>query len=135
MRKCSVFYGTLLALVLVSLGVKADNNGNENVGHSGKTSEYTVAAYIWPSCHDDPMGREVLWPEKTGEWEIIKKGNPRFPGHYQPKIPLWGYELDNDPKVMERWIEAATDHGVNTFIFDWYWFSHCSSCYHCCSYD
>ena len=34
----------------------------------GKTSEYTVAAYIWPSCHDDPMGREVLWPEKTGEW-------------------------------------------------------------------
>ena len=38
MRKCSVFYGTLLALVLVSLGVKADNNGNENVGHSGKTS-------------------------------------------------------------------------------------------------
>ena len=49
MRKCSVFYGTLLALVLVSLGVKADNNGNENVGHSGKTSEYTVAAYIWPS--------------------------------------------------------------------------------------
>ena len=78
MRKCSVFYGTLLALVLVSLGVKADNNGNENVGHSGKTSEYTVAAYIWPSCHDDPMGREVLWPEKTGEWEIIKKGNPGF---------------------------------------------------------
>ena len=116
MRKCSVFYGTLLALVLVSLGVKADNNGNENVGHSGKTSEYTVAAYIWPSCHDDPMGREVLWPEKTGEWEIIKKGNPRFPGHYQPKIPLWGYELDNDPKVMERWIEAATDHGEYVYF-------------------
>ena len=20
-------------------------------------------------------------------------------------------------------------------FFDWYWFSHCSSCYHCCSYD
>ena len=35
--------------------------------------------------HDDPMGHEVLWPEGTGEWEIIKKGNPRFEGHYQPK--------------------------------------------------
>jgi hypothetical protein len=23
---------------------------------------------------------------------------------------------------MEKWIDAATDHGVNTFIFDWYWF-------------
>lgn len=88
-----------------------------------KVSKYNIAAYIWPSCHDDPMGREILWPEGTGEWEIIKKGNPRFEGHYQPKIPLWGYELDNDPNVMEKWIEAATDHGINTFIFDWYWFN------------
>ena len=23
---------------------------------------------------------------------------------------------------MEKWIDAATDHGVNVFIFDWYWF-------------
>ena len=87
-----------------------------------KDSSYYVAAYVWPSCHNDPRGQEVLWPEGIGEWEVIKKGNPRFPGHYQPKQPLWGYEMDDDPKVMERWIEAATAHGVNTFIFDWYWF-------------
>jgi hypothetical protein len=87
-----------------------------------KDSPYYVAAYVWPSCHNDPRGQEVLWPEGIGEWEVIKKGNPRFPGHYQPKQPLWGYEMDDDPKVMERWIEAATAHGVNTFIFDWYWF-------------
>jgi len=64
----------------------------------------------------------MLWPDKTGEWEIIKKGTPRFEGHYQPKVPMWGYGLDDDPEVMEKWIDAATDHGVNTFIFDWYWF-------------
>ena len=87
-----------------------------------KDSPYYMAAYVWPSCHNDPCGQEVLWPEGIGEWEVIKKGNPRFPGHYQPKQPLWGYEMDDDPKVMERWIEAATAHGVNTFIFDWYWF-------------
>jgi hypothetical protein len=23
---------------------------------------------------------------------------------------------------MERWIDAATDHGINVFIFDWYWY-------------
>ena len=63
-----------------------------------------------------------MWPEGTGEWEIIRKGTPRFPGHYQPKQPLWGYELDDDPQVMEKWIDAATEHGVNVFIFDWYWF-------------
>ena len=85
--------------------------------------EYYVAAYIWPSCHDEEMSHEVLWPEGIGEWEIIKKGTPRFEGHYQPKIPLWGYEMDDDPKVMEKWIDAATSHGVNIFIFDWYWYN------------
>jgi hypothetical protein len=85
-------------------------------------SEYYVAAYIWPSCHDDSLSREKLWKEGTGEWEVIKKGNPRFDGHYQPRQPLWGYELDNDPKVVERWIDAATDHGVNVFVYDWYWY-------------
>jgi len=85
-------------------------------------NDYYVAAYIWPSCHDDPKGRENLWPEGIGEWEVIKKGNPRFEGHYQPKQPFWGYEPDNDPKVAEKWIDAATKHGVNVFIYDWYWY-------------
>jgi hypothetical protein len=85
-------------------------------------SDYFVAAYIWPSCHDDSLGRAKLWPEGTGEWEVIKKGNPRFDGHYQPRQPLWGYELDNDPKVVEKWIDVATDHGVNVFVYDWYWY-------------
>lgn len=84
--------------------------------------EYKVAAYVWPSCHAGPRNKEVLWPEGIGEWEIIQKGTKRFEGHYQPKVPLWGYEMDDDPKVMEKWIDAATDHGVNVFIFDWYWF-------------
>ena len=53
--------------------------------------------------------------------EIIKKGTPRFTGHYQPKVPLWWYELDDDPEVMEKRIDTATDNGVNVFIFDWYW--------------
>ncbi|MDR1743562.1 MAG: glycoside hydrolase family 99-like domain-containing protein [Dysgonamonadaceae bacterium] len=84
--------------------------------------EYYVAAYIWPSCHDDSLGHAKLWEEGTGEWQVIKKGNPRFEGHYQPRQPLWGYELDNDPKVVAKWIDAATDHGVNVFVYDWYWY-------------
>lgn len=84
--------------------------------------EYRVCAFIWPSCHDDSLAHEYLWKEGIGEWEIIKKGNPRFEGHYQPKQPLWGYELDDDPEVVEKWIDAALSHGVNTFVYDWYWF-------------
>ncbi|MEI7424028.1 MAG: glycoside hydrolase family 99-like domain-containing protein [Prolixibacteraceae bacterium] len=85
-------------------------------------TKYIVAAYVWPSCHDEPRSREKLWGEGIGEWEIIKKGSPRFEGHYQPRIPLWGYKMDDDPKAWEQKIGAATSHGVNTFIFDWYWY-------------
>lgn len=84
--------------------------------------DYLVAAYIWPSCHDDSLAHHWLWPEGIGEWEVIKKGDPRFEGHYQPKQPLWGYEMDDDPVVVEKWIKTALAHGVNTFVYDWYWF-------------
>lgn len=85
-------------------------------------SPYYLATYIWPSCHHDKRFGDMLWPEGIGEWEVIKKGDKRFNGHYQPKQPLWGYELDNDPTVMEKWIDTATNFGINVFIFDWYWF-------------
>ena len=78
-----------------------------------------MAAFVWPSCHDEPRVREYLWPEGVGEWEVINKGNPRYEGHYQPKKPLWGNEMDNDPKVVEKWIDVATNHGINIFIYDW----------------
>lgn len=94
----------------------------KNANLQKESREYNVAAYIWPSCHHDERFGDMLWPEKTGEWEIIIKGTARFEGHYQPKEPLWGFEMDDNPKVMEKWIDAATDHGINTFIFDWYWF-------------
>jgi len=108
---------TGLVILMFLSGCTSSLEKTENV-----KNDYYVAAYIWPSCHDEPMSREVLWREGTGEWEIIRRGTPRFEGHYQPKVPLWGYEMDNDPEVMERWIDAATDHGVNVFIFDWYWY-------------
>ena len=119
--KNSIFkFGALIVLVIFfgcSSGVQSPQHEEKQA-----ESDYYVAAYVWPSCHDDSLGREKLWPEGTGEWEVIKKGNPRFGGHYQPRQPLWGYELDNDPKVVEKWIDAATDHGVNVFVYDWYWY-------------
>lgn len=83
---------------------------------------YLVAAYVWPSCHADEAATRLFWPEGSGEWEVIRKATPRFDGHHQPRVPLWGYLMDDDPAVMERKIGAATAHHVNTFIFDWYWY-------------
>ena len=88
-----------------------------------KRSDYMVCAYVWPSCHDDSLAHSWLWPAGEGEWEVIKQGNPRFEGHYQPRQPLWGYGLDDDPAVVEQWIQTALKYGVNTFVYDWYWYN------------
>jgi hypothetical protein len=81
-----------------------------------------VCAYYFPNWHPDP--RNDKW-HGTGwtEWEVTKCARPRFVGHQQPKVPHWGYEDESDPKVMAKKIDAAVSHGIDGFIFDWYWFS------------
>ena len=37
-------------------------------------------------------------------------------------MPLWGYADESDPKVMAQKIAAAADHGIDAFIFDWYYY-------------
>ncbi len=80
-----------------------------------------VAAYYWPAYHDEPRWRRFM-PDGEGEWQTIRRAEPRFEGHYQPRVPAWGYEDESDPRVMARKIDAAADHGVNVLIFDWYWY-------------
>ena len=82
---------------------------------------YDVAAFYWPAYHYEPR-LEFIFPEKKGEWEIIYHAKPKEAGHLQPKVPLWGYQDEADPKVMDKKIDAAVSHGVNVFIFDWYWY-------------
>lgn len=82
---------------------------------------YTVAAFYWPAYHYEPRS-EFLFPEKTGEWEIIRNAVPKEEGHQQPKVPLWGYLDEANPEDMDTKISTALEYGVNTFIFDWYWF-------------
>ncbi|QNL50452.1 glycoside hydrolase family 99-like domain-containing protein [Olivibacter sp. SDN3] len=83
--------------------------------------EYDVAAFYWPAYHYEPRA-EFLFPDKKGEWEIIYNASPKEKGHLQPKIPVWGYLDEANPQDMDTKIEAAVEHGVNTFIFDWYWY-------------
>lgn len=85
-----------------------------------KDPAYEVAVYYCPVYHADPRNDARLGPGWT-EWKLIQEAVPRFPGHAQPKVPLWGYEDESDPTVMARKIDAAADHGVTSFIFDWYW--------------
>ena len=84
-------------------------------------SKPKVAVYYFPNYHVDERNEKVHGKGWT-EWELMKHATPRFPGHDQPKVPLWGYEDEADPAVMSRKIDAAADHGINAFVFDWYWY-------------
>lgn len=74
--------------------------------------DVTVAAYYFPN-----------WgPVATSEWSVMQKATAKFPNHQQPKIPLWGYQNENDPSVMEQKIKYASEYGIDAFIFDWYYY-------------
>lgn len=84
--------------------------------------KYDVAAFVWPSYTGDELRTRIFWPEGIGEWEVVKNAKPKFEGHTWPRKPLWGYVNEADPKVMEMEIDEAVSHGVNVFIYDWYWY-------------
>ncbi len=84
--------------------------------------EYDVAAYVWPAYTGDEPRTRIFWPEGIGEWQSVKSAEKKYEGHQWPRKPLWGYVNEADPYVMEMEIEAAVDHGVNVFIYDWYWY-------------
>ncbi|MFA6959185.1 MAG: glycoside hydrolase family 99-like domain-containing protein [Opitutaceae bacterium] len=78
-----------------------------------------IAAYYFPNYHADRRN-EILHGPGWTEWDLVRRAEPRFPGHHQPLVPEWGYEDEADPRVMARKIDCAADHGIDTFIFDWY---------------
>ena len=84
--------------------------------------KYDVAAYIWPAYTGDELRTRMFWREGLGEWQSVKNSAPKENGYFWNRKPLWGYQNEADPKVMQEQIEAAVSHGVNVFIYDWYWF-------------
>lgn len=79
----------------------------------------SVSAFYFPNYHADPRN-ESRYGSGWTEWELLKKAVPRYAGHRQPLVPVWGYGDEADPRVMQRKITAATSHGIGNFLFDWY---------------
>ena len=84
--------------------------------------KYDVAAYIWPAYTGDELRTRMFWKEGIGEWQSVKNSAPKENGYYWNRKPLWGYQNEADPNVMHDQIEQAVKHGVNVFIYDWYWY-------------
>lgn len=87
------------------------------------TSRPQIGVYYFANYHPgDARNAKAKGPDWS-EWDLVKNARPRFPGHDQPNVPLWGYADESDPKVMARKVDAAADNGVDAFIFDWYYYN------------
>lgn len=87
---------------------------------AGPGDAYQAAAYYFPGYHPNAQNDARLGKGWT-EWDLMRAARPRFPGHDQPKAPLWGFLDESRPEVFEKKIAAAADHGLAAWIFDWYW--------------
>ena len=107
----------LISLTVLQVTLLASPDANAQVKPANR---YDVAAYYWPAYHPDARFKDVgVFPDQKGEWEAVYKAKPKFDGHEVPKVPLWGYEDETSPVVMEKKIATAVKYGVNVMIFDW----------------
>jgi glycosyltransferase involved in cell wall biosynthesis len=82
-----------------------------------------LLAYYLPQFHA-VAENDAWWGDGFTEWTSLARGQPRFVGHYQPRIPrdLGHYRLD-DPETMRRQIKLAREGGVFGFVQYFYWFN------------
>ena len=111
------FVGNLGATALARTGTTETPSSTM----TAKSTNYSLAAYYFGNYHVDPRNEAQHGPGWT-EWRLVEQARPRFKGHQQPKVPLWGYEDESKPAVFERKIRAASSAGLSAFIFDWYWY-------------
>ena len=85
-----------------------------------ETSPPRVCAYVYPGWHPIPERDASFHPGFT-EWELVQGCKPRFEGHSQPRLPLWGAYDDRDPAEVERRVRLALDHGIDAFVHGFFW--------------
>ena len=117
----SVKFLLLPVPVFLLLGTACGPKRAELLGEPG--DRYNVACYYFPNYHPDARNTDLYGVGWT-EWELVKPAMPRFGGHRQPRIPVWGYDDEPDPARMAMRIDAAVAHGIDAFIFDWYYYDY-----------
>ncbi len=81
-----------------------------------------IIAFHLPQFHEiDENNR--WWGKGFTEWTNVRKSQPLYRGHRQPRVPLNGrYYNMMDPATREWQAELARSKGVHGFCYYHYWF-------------
>ncbi len=113
----------IMTMVLLAVATTAIRPLGANATDASPASRpVTVVSYYFGNYHPGDPRNVKTKGTNWSEWELVRNAKPRFPGHQQPHVPLWGYQDESDPAVMANKINAAASHGLSAFIFDWYYY-------------
>src|SRR5438046_3085810 len=66
--------------------------------------QFQTVCYTFNPWHPTPYMEKTFGKGWT-EYETMRMARPQFPGHYQPKRPLWGCFNEADPQWAAREID------------------------------
>ena len=81
-----------------------------------------IIAFYLPQFHDIPENDE-WWGKGFTEWVNVKKAQPLYKGHEQPRIPMnenYYNLLDDNVKIWQA--NIAKEYGIYGFCYYHYWF-------------
>ncbi|MGA0605339.1 glycoside hydrolase family 99-like domain-containing protein [Phenylobacterium sp. VNQ135] len=95
----------------------------QDIAAAPTSADPLLIAFYLPQFHAIPEN-DRFWGKGFTEWRQLARGAPRFPGHYQPRIPrdLGFYDL-SDPDILRRQAGMARAAGVGAFAFYYYAFA------------
>jgi hypothetical protein len=87
-----------------------------------RSGRVKVVAIYFPQLHAIPEN-DAWWGKGFTDWVNVKRAQPLYPGHNQPRVPLDGdYYNQSDPAVVRRQVAMAKAHGIAAFSHYHYWF-------------